>query len=130
MHRHVITNSPYANIWLRSNTLDLPRELSSVLHDALVSPPPPPAPPAAVIYLEIMRSNFLHAADPKSPESCLHQMFFPASDAFGHSIISYTMHNAHQERQKLSKTRKDKNYYEIVFVEPAPPLHSSQGHFI
>ena len=38
--------------------------------------PPPSSAAAAVIYLDIMRSNLLHAAGTKSPESCLHQMFF------------------------------------------------------
>ena len=69
MYGHVITN---ANIWLRSDTLAT-REPSSVLHDAL------PSAAAAVIYLEVMRSNFLHAPLPNHQNHVSIKCFFPAS---------------------------------------------------
>ena len=68
MYGHVITN---ANIWLRSDTLAT-REPSSVLHDAL------PSAAVAVIYLEVMRSNFLHAPLPNHQNHVSIKCFFPS----------------------------------------------------
>ena len=100
-------------MWLQ-NLTHLPREL----HDTLASSPPAAA---AVIYLEVMRSNFLHAADLKSPESCLHQIFFPVSDAFGHSIISYKMNIKRDNKIELNLTSIPLlKYNPTPFCSPLP----------